>query len=329
MMRTDFPRISHGFPYVVLICFEYHRSSKIIKYHHVWIGRWYLSLDSLETIETMETQSNPSQMRYRLISVNQLYPSYWDFFHHRKIFMGSLPIVIRMYHQYGSSHYGSVSIVFHKLFCAIFTVVIIWLQYVAIITSLQMFTIFYNTYQIYQYMFYCSTVLPWFSVENIVSSVGVEASRRTVHDTGLEEETTATLSGESLQPERSERSERSRFRRISGWWMQEALEALEAWHCEVVNGTVIFVDYLGRSYPSSELPKSLRCPALFWILQWSTIVSTHLVQNTEICILQARLQDKPGRKKDLNMDRKHILQMTDMQFPSQLEAGGGWRKLAG
>ena len=78
-----------------------------------------------------------------------------------------------------------------------------------------------------------------------------------------------------------------------------------------------FVDDLGRSYPSSELPKSLRCPALFWILQWSTIVSTHLVQNTEICILKARLQDKPGRKKDLSMDRKHILQMTDTQFPSQ------------
>ena len=140
-------------------------------------------------------------MRYRFISVNQLYPSYWDFFHHRKIFMGSLPIVIRMYHQYGSSHYGSVSIVFHKLFCAIFTVVIIWLQYVAIITSLQMFTIFYNTYQIYQYkfqyisihvlLFYCSAMI--FRGLHIVSGVGVEASRRTVHDTGLEEETTATL----------------------------------------------------------------------------------------------------------------------------------------
>ena len=128
--------------------------------------------------------------------------------------MGSLPI-LRMDHQCGSSYYGNMSVVFHKLVCSIHCC---YHMVTIIITSLQMFK---NTYQQCSLMFsivllYSSLVniiyigVPFvshdFPVENVVS-----ASRHTVHDTGLEEETTATLQTKRLQPEPFLKRQRSQW----------------------------------------------------------------------------------------------------------------------
>ena len=113
-----------------------------------------------------------------------------------------------------------------------------WLSYgcnmlpsLPVYKCLQYFTIHIKyiniNFNIYQYMFYCSTVLPWFSV--VFTSFRALASRRRGAPS-------MTLDSKRKRRPRFRAKAFSlnglnmseRFRRISGWWMQEALEALEA-----------------------------------------------------------------------------------------------------